>query len=216
MIFENRQEAGKLLAERLKKYAKDPQVLVLGLARGGVVVASKIAEVLSTPLDTLIVRKIGAPDQPELALGAVGSSGSAFFNDSLISLLGVSKQYLQREVERQRALVEERVRTYYAGRSPLPVEGKTVILVDDGIATGATMKMGVSILRSAKVSQLIIAVPVASAESLKELEAMVEEIVCLHRPSYFEAVGAFYRHFEEVTDRDVLSLLSKFSGKIRS
>lgn len=207
MNFENRKEAGQQLAERLQAFAGAKETLVLGLARGGVIVANEIAAALHLPLDALIVKKIGAPDQPELALGAVASSGNPYYNDSLIALLGVSKEYLRREIERQKTVIDERMRAYYSNKKPLPVAGKTLIVVDDGIATGATMKMAIQLLKASKAGKIIVAVPVASAESLRAITPEVDEVICLSCPSYFGAVGAFYRHFEEVTDREIIDLL---------
>lgn len=208
MIFQDRREAGQELAKKLVSYSQAPNTLILGLARGGLIVAAEIAKALQLPLDALVVRKIGAPDQPELALGAVASTGDPFYNDSLIALLGVSKEYLKREVERQRSLIEQRLRSYYSKRKPLPVTGKTLLVVDDGIATGATMKMAVLLLKAARPAKLVVAVPVASQEALQEISKEVDELICLYRPAYFGAVGAFYRHFEEVTDREIIELLN--------
>lgn len=212
MIFQDRREAGQELAQRLHAYSKAPETLVLGLARGGLLVAAEVAKVLHLPLDALVVRKIGAPDQPELALGAVASTGNPYYNDSLIALLGVSKDYLRREVERQRALIAERMQAYHSGKKPLPIIGKTLLVIDDGIATGATMKMAIQLLKVAHPKKIVVAVPVASEEALHEISKEVDELICLYQPTYFGAVGAFYRHFEQVTDQEIIELLKKPSS----
>lgn len=209
MIFQNREEAGQKLASKLENY-RAQDVIVLGAARGGVVVAAEIAKILHLPLDVLIIRKIGAPGQPELALGAVASAGSPVYNEDLLAAFALSKESLKEEVKRQRQIIEKRMRIYYANRKPLGVTGKTLLIVDDGMATGATMKVAVQILKNTQASTLVVAVPVASEEALQEIKSQVPEVVCLYSPHHFEAVGAFYRSFEEVTDEDVLKILEQF------
>lgn len=204
MIFQDRKEAGQKLAQPLKQYKN---ALVLGLARGGVILAVEIGKSLHLPVDVLVVRKIGAPDNEELAIGAIGDVGAPYLNEELIALLGVSKEYIAQEGKRQRAIVQERKRLYSKDKPPLKLSGKTVILVDDGIATGASMKMAIQVVKAQHPSKLIVAVPVASPDSLKEIEKMADEVICLYAPASFEAVGAFYREFPQVTDQELIASL---------
>lgn len=207
MLFDDRVDAGKKLAAKLKEFATRKDVIVLGLARGGVVVAAEVAKALHLPLDVVVVRKVGAPDNEELALGAVSDMGSGIFNEHLISLLGVSKEYVKKQTQRQRELVDARQRHYLKGRSAPCLQGKMAILVDDGIATGASMKVAINSIKAKGVSKIALAIPVASAESLDEISKLVDQVICLSVPRVFQAVGAFYRRFEQVSDDEVSALL---------
>lgn len=207
MIFQDRQAAGTQLAEKLIKYQKKEDVIVVGLARGGVIVAAAVAKRLHLPLDILIIRKVGAPDNEELALGAIAEEGEGIFNHHLITLLGVSKEYLKKEVAKQKEVIQERKRLYLKGKKPPNFSGKTIILVDDGIATGASMKVAIQSTKSKKASKIVVAVPVAATDSLSEIATEVDEVVCLSTPPFFQGVGAFYNHFEQTTDEEIVSLL---------
>jgi putative phosphoribosyl transferase len=208
MAFKDRYDAGKQLASRLTKYKSDKNALVLGLARGGVVTASAVAAGLHLPLNVVVVRKIGAPGDEELALGAVAETGEGIFNEHLISLLGVSADYLKREVEKQKKIVLERLGRY-RGMCPAPeLKGKTVILVDDGIATGASMRVAIQWVRSEGAKKIVLAVPVAAPDSLKQIEKEVDEAICLISPVYFEAVGSFYKFFDQTEDAEIIRILS--------
>jgi putative phosphoribosyl transferase len=215
-MFADRADAGRQLAQRLVALRSEQQLgqnlLVLGLPRGGVVVAAEIARALDAPLDVLIVRKIGAPHQPELAIGAVtdGDHPQHIFNDELIESLGISRSYLESQVVQQLNEVRRRQSDYRGSRAPVEVHGRTVIVVDDGIATGATIRMALSALRRRGVQRLVLAVPVAPAEALAELSPLVDEIVCLSSPVNFMAVGRFYGDFEQTTDQQVIELLREF------
>lgn len=206
MLFQNRKEAGERLAEELKSYLDHPKTLVMGLARGGVVVAAAVARELHLPLDVIVVRKVGAPDNEELALGAVTETGQGSFNDDLIGMLGVSKEYIKREVERQKTLAQQRSKLYRSHRPGLPIEGQTVILVDDGIATGASAKVAIAHLRAKHPIKIVLAVPVAAPDSLQAISKLVDETHCLFSPSHFQAVGAFYKEFGQVEDEEIISL----------
>jgi putative phosphoribosyl transferase len=206
MIFKDRSDAGRQLAEELIAFCDCKDLIVIGLARGGVIVAAEIAAALHVPLNVIVVRKIGAPGNEELALGAISESGEGVFNESLVSLLGVSRDYLQREVDRQRALIKERLSLYRSHASPLDVQNKTVILVDDGIATGASMRVAIHSLRSSGVKTLVLAVPVAAPDSLQKIEKEVDQVVCLYSPSFFESVGSFYEVFDQTTDAEIITL----------
>jgi len=209
MLFENRKEAGKQLAQKLGSYAGREDVLCVGLARGGVIVAASVSEALNVPLDVAIVRKVGAPDNPELALGAISDEGEGVFNEELIAMLGISKDYIRKEVEKQRELVRQRKALYMGDKESLPFEGKVVILIDDGIATGASIKVAIEAIRIKMPEKIVLAVPVAPHDALREISLLVDEVVCLHAPTSFGAVGAFYREFSQVTDEDVMKLISK-------
>lgn len=209
-MFRDRRDAGRQLALRLAHLkGAEPPVVVLGLPRGGVVVAAEIARELDAPLDVLVVRKIGAPDQPELAIGAVtdGEHPHTVINQDLLELAGVDEAYLRIESARQLAEVRRKQFQYRLGRPPVPIEGRCVIVVDDGIATGATVKAGVTALRQSNVSKLILAVPVAPAETLSELSPLVDQIECLSTPLNFIAVGRYYEDFNQTSDEEVMAIL---------
>ncbi len=209
MIFQNRTEAGKELAKKLSSYLGKEEVIAVGLARGGVVVAASVAETLNISFDVMIVRKIGAPDNPELALGAIAEKGRGVFNDELIALLGVSKEYLKKETEKQREIVKSRKQLYMKGREVVGFTGKTILLVDDGIATGASMKVSIESAREQNAGKIVVAVPVAPPETIDAMALLVDEVVCLFQPSSFLAVGAFYKEFGQVTDEEIVELIRK-------
>jgi putative phosphoribosyl transferase len=188
-----------------------PPVVVLGLPRGGIVVASEIARELGAPLDVLVVRKIGAPHQPELAIGAVtdGEHPQIVLNQDLLALAGVDDAYLYNESAVQLAEVKRRQFQYRLGRPAVPIEGRCVVVVDDGIATGATAKAALMALRQSNVSRLLLAVPVAPQEALKELEPLVDQIECLSSPPNFVAVGRYYDDFNQVSDAEVMAILQQ-------
>ena len=210
MIFKNRSEAGKLLAQELLRY-RDEHPVVLGLPRGGVEVAYEIAKELGAPLDIIVARKLGAPRQPELAIGAVvdGDHPTAVLNQDVIEAFGVSRGYLDAVVAQELAEIGRRQRAYRGGESGAALEGATVILVDDGIATGASVKAAIRGLRRKSIRRLILAVPVASRESAQELRREVDELVCLSLPEDFVAVGAHYEDFGQTEDETVIELLGR-------
>jgi putative phosphoribosyl transferase len=208
MLFKNRRDAGKKLAVQLSKYKDSKNVIALGLARGGMVTASEVASALNVPLNVVVVRKIGAPNNEELALGAIAEHGEGIFNEHLLGILGVSPDYLKKEVERQKKILKERL-SLYRGKSPAPdLKGKTVILVDDGIATGASMRIAIKSVRDAGAKKIVLAVPVAAPDSLDKIAKEVDEVVCLSSPVFFEAVGSFYQEFDQTSDEEVIHLLS--------
>jgi len=212
-MFTNREEAGRQLGARLGHLKTDPdvRVVVLGLPRGGVVVAAQIATALAAPLDVLVVRKLGAPLQPELAIGAVtdGERPQRILNTRVIASLGVDPEYLEREAARQLKEVKRRQSLYRGNRPSVSLSGRTVVVVDDGIATGATVRAGIQALRQAAVARLVLAVPVAPQATVEVLGDEVDELICLETPLVFPAVGSFYVDFRQTTDAQVIALLEE-------
>jgi len=208
-MFKDRRDAGTQLAERLKEYIGQENMLVLALPRGGVVTGVEIANRLKAPLDVLIVRKIGHPWQPELAVGAISETGCIVYNEDVVASTGVTKDYLRGEAARQREEIARRQQLYRGGQKLMGLRGKTVILVDDGVATGATMKAAVETLKRQQVG-IIVAVPVAPSYTAAELQRMVDVFVCLDIPEDFMSVGSYYEDFRQVTDADVTQLLRDF------
>jgi putative phosphoribosyl transferase len=208
-MFRDRSQAGDALAEALAALAL-PDPVVLALPRGGVPVAAPVARRLRAPLDLILVRKIGAPHQEELAVGALvdGPVHEAVFNADVLAMLGMGEADFAREVERKRAEIEVRRVAYLGGAAPVPVEGRTAIVVDDGIATGATVKAALRGLRRRGPAAVILAVPVAPADTLDELRPLVDCVVCLDTPEPFFAVSAHYRDFAQVEDAEVIALLA--------
>ncbi len=205
--FKDREDAGVKLARALSKY-RGSDALVLGVPRGGVPVAYQVAKVLGLPLDVMVARKLGAPGQEELAIGAVTPDGTRYLNDDIVRALHVSDGYLARVTAEQSAEARRRERLFRPGRQPLELEGRTVILIDDGLATGATMHALVRALRRARVARLVVAVPVGAPATCRELEAEVDELVCLEQPPAFFAVGAHYARFAQTSDEEVERLLN--------
>ena len=210
IVYADRKAAGRMLAQRLMSYAHN-DVVVLGIPRGGVPVAKEVADALGAPLDVVVVRKLGAPDQPELGIGAVvdGDHPRAIFNQEIIEHLCVPDEYIKAEIARQLKEVERREIAYRGGRAKIPLAGKTVIVVDDGIATGSSVRAALRGVRRQKPKRLILAIPVAPTESVEALRAEADEIVCLETPEDFFAVGQFYRDFSQVADGEVQAILGK-------
>lgn len=205
--FKNRNDAGIQLAFKLKKYKDKEGIQVLALPRGGIIIGYEIASYLNCPLDVIIVRKLGFPGNPELAIGAISENGSVFLDKDIISSYGISEEYIQEEIYRQKTLIERRV-NYYRNENTFPdFNGKIVVLTDDGIATGATMKVAISALRAKEIKRLIVATPVASPEIAKELVGLTDEVICLETPYGFVSVGSYYQNFDQVSDDDVIDIL---------
>ena len=212
-MFIDRQDAGKNLAPLLAKYRGQKNLLVIGLPRGGVVLANEVATYLQAPLDVICPRKVGAPHNPELALGAVTETGAGYFNDDLIRHLGVSQKYLELECAKEQERSKQRLALFRKGLAPLNLQGKTVILVDDGLATGATMKAAIMSARAQKAAKIVVAVPVAPPDTAHEIKAMCDEFVCIDTPWLFQAVGQFYHDFGQTEDEEVVAILEKFHEK---
>jgi putative phosphoribosyl transferase len=209
LIFEDRRDAGRQLAARIsqRRYVKESP-LILGIPRGGVVVAAEVAEALSAPLDVVIARKIRAPYQPELGIGAVvDGTHITVLNEELVRTVGASKDYLDREIAYQSREVDRRLQLYRGDRPGTEVLGKTVIIVDDGIATGYTFRAALEGLRQRKPLRLVAAAPVGARDTAKMLAAFADELICLSTPFNFMAVGQWYRNFDQVSDEEVVAIL---------
>ncbi len=208
-MFADRRDGGLQLAERLGHYKGRKEVLVLALPRGGVVTGLVIAQAIGADLDVLIVRKIGYPGQEELAIGAVSETGAVVLNQNVISYGGVTEEYVEKVISAQKEEIARRIRLYRGGKQLERLDGKTIVLVDDGVATGATMKAAIATLKEEKIERLVVAVPVSSRDTADELTTMADEFVCLYAPSDFLAVGNYYRDFAQVTDDEVVKILKE-------
>jgi erythromycin esterase-like protein/predicted phosphoribosyltransferase len=206
-VFRDRREAGQTLATKLTSYDDRPDVIVLGLPRGGVPVAHEVARALGAPLDVFVVRKLGLPGHEELAMGAVATGGARVLNEQLIRQLHVPQYLVDTVTAQEQEELKRRERIYRAGRPPPDVQGKTVILVDDGLATGATMKAAIQALRQLQPARIVVAVPTASRETCEALRPHVDDIVCAYTPEPFQAVGLWYEDFAQTTDDEVRHLL---------
>jgi putative phosphoribosyl transferase len=211
MFFQDRREAGGVLAHALEHFRNQPNVIVLALPRGGVPVAYEVARELNLPMDVFIVRKLGVPGQEELAMGAIASGGTVVMNRSVVDELAISQEEIEAAAGREKLEIERRERDYRHGRPPVQIEGRTVILIDDGLATGASMRAAARALRP-RARRIIVAVPVASQSTCDEFRNEVDEVVCATTPQPFYAVGMFYRNFDQTTDEEVSMLLSQAHG----
>jgi predicted phosphoribosyltransferase len=208
--FKDRIDAGRVLAQHLENFRRR-DILVLGVPRGGVPVAAEVARRLDADLDVVVARKLGAPEQPELAIGAVTANGGEFLNAEIIGYLGVPPAYLQRVRKEQMTEARRRESLFRGGRPAIPIEGREVIIVDDGLATGATMRAAVRSVRQHRPARLIVAVPVGSREACSALRQEADEVICPYMPEHFGAVGYFYENFEPTEDDEVREILRGFS-----
>ncbi len=206
--FADRHEAGKRMAPRLRLLAGRPEVIVVGLPRGGVLVGEEVARELHAPLDVLVVRKLGLPGDEELAFGAIGGRGVRVLNRAVVDDFEVPASIIDRVAAKEQRELARREAVYREGRRPLELRGRTVILVDDGVATGSSMRAAIAIAREARPGRLVVAVPVIAREAYFELRGKVDELVALHIPKEFSAVGAFYADFRPVTDEEVCEALA--------
>ena len=211
--FEDRRDAGRQLAKVLKDYRRVAGLLVFGLPRGGVVVAYEVAEALNVPLEVFIVRKLGVPWQKELAMGALAEGGASVINQDVVAACGVTEEIISQVIEEEKNEIARRAKIY-RGRSPLPViRGREIILIDDGLATGATVLAAVKALKRKNPLGIILAVPVGGRETCQEVRQEVDEVICLLSPESFNAVGNWYEHFDQVTDEEVVDLLARSQSK---
>jgi putative phosphoribosyl transferase len=208
-LYKNRAEAGRKLAQALSDYAGRADVVVLGLPRGGVPVAYEVAKALEAPLDIFIVRKLGVPGQEELAMGAIASGGVRVLNDEVVGGLSISEEEIQSVAEKERAELERRERLYRGERARRDLKNRIAILVDDGLATGASMRAAVNGLRQHNPDKIVVAVPTAPPETCREFEDLADQVICLQTPSPFMGVGAWYADFPQTTDDQVRELLEK-------
>jgi putative phosphoribosyl transferase len=209
MIFKNRLEAGQKLAEALNKFKKSENTIILALPRGGVVVGYEVAQKLNLPLDIGVPRKIGAPGNPEFAIGAITEQGVGVFDEITIGAYGITESYLQNEIKKEKAEAERRLKLYRGPRPPLDLKNKTVILVDDGLATGLTMRAAIKTAKKSGAKKIIVAIPITSPEAAELVKKEVDEIIYLEAPAFFGAVGSFYEEFGQTTDEEVIDLLSR-------
>jgi putative phosphoribosyl transferase len=208
MLFKDRKEAGVKLAQKLLSYKNQPDTLVLALPRGGVVTGFEVAKALNLPLDVICPRKIGAPFNPELAIGAITETGAGIFNEDLISEFQIPEDYIKRKVAEEKKQAERRLHLFRKDRPKRNVEDKVVILIDDGLATGSTMKAAIQTVKNEGAAKIVVAVPVAPSETCFEIEQEVDEVVVLAIPSFFAAIGQFYEDFSQTEDEEVVELLA--------
>lgn len=206
--FKDRVEAGRELAKALNAHKGEKDFLILALPRGGVPVAYEVARALEVPLDVYIVRKLGVPGHEELAMGAIASGGQVVMNEELKGLINVNPEVLQAIINREKATIAAREKSYHLGSKPREIEGKTIVLIDDGLATGSTMQVAIQAIREKNPKRIIVAVPLAPRDTCQSIGAMVDEIICLRQPSPFHAVGLWYEYFDQTSDEEVADLLA--------
>lgn len=214
MIFRDRADAGRALAEHLGAYARRPGLRILGLPRGGIPVAYEVAAALHAPLDVFVVRKLGVPGQEELAMGAIATGGVRVVNDDVVAAFGITAGELDRVAAIEQAELERRETAYRGGRPAPDLAGATVIVVDDGLATGSTMRAAVAAIRQQKPERIVVAVPVAAPSTRDELAREVDDVVCVATPDPFLAVGRFYENFAQTSDREVHDLLERAARRV--
>lgn len=207
--FPNRNEAGRALARELSQNADRPEVVVLALPRGGVPVGFEIAHALRAPLDIFLVRKLGAPQYEELAMGAIASGGIRVLNETVIEQLRIPAKDIEEAARREQQELERREQAFRDGRESVPVSGRVCILVDDGLATGSTMRAAVMALKKQNPRRVVVAVPVGAADTCEEFESLADEVICLYTPEPFMAVGRWYDDFTQVTDEEVRDFLER-------
>ena len=207
MLFQDRTQAGKLLVSKLQSFSKTKNVLVLAIPRGGVVIGKELTTALNCPLEVVITKKIGAPHNPELAIGALGTLGEPVIDEKLVLETGADEQYLKSQISNLKAEIERREAFFRQNRPPLNLKDKTVVITDDGVATGATMQAAVETVRQQNPKKIIVAVPVIAKDSLKKLQSLADEVIYLEAPEMFFSVGQFYQNFPQIGDEEVVKLL---------
>lgn len=209
MIFRDRKDAGQQLANKLQEYKNKKDTIVLALPRGGVIVGYEVAKELNLPLDLVVPRKIGAPGNEEYAIGAITETGEGIFDQQAIDILGVTKEYLDKKITEEKKEAQRRLKEYRVGRKTLNLKNKTVIIIDDGLATGLTMRAAIKSVKKQNVKEIIVAIPVTALDSLKIVQTEANKVIYIDAPSYFGAVGAFYENFYQTTDKEVIELMKK-------
>ena len=209
MLFQDRFDAGRLLASKLRPFANRSDTVVLALPRGGVPVGFEVAKALNAPLDVFVVRKLGVPGYEELAMGAIASGGIRVLNEDVVRTLGIPDEVIDTVAAKEERELDRRERDYRDGRPPVDVQGRTVILVDDGLATGSSMRVAVMALKRKKPAQIVVAVPVAAAETCAEMELEVDQVICVVTPDPFRSVGEWYWDFSQTSDEEVRDLLRR-------
>lgn len=213
-MFQDRFTAGRLLAKKLAAYKNKKDALILAIPRGALQIGYALAQELHVPLDIVLTKKIPYPGNEELAIGAVGVQ-SIIVDEELVSREGISQDYIARQVKELRKKLQERYVHYVGKRKQLSLQGKTVILIDDGVAMGSTMLAAIAVVRKEKPKKIIVAVPVGPVEALAKLRAKADEVICLHIPEFFPAIGAFYQEFPQVEDEEAIALLRKANASRR-
>jgi predicted phosphoribosyltransferase len=206
--FSDRIDAGKRLAEALADF-RNPNSMVLAIPRGGVVVGYQIADALNLPLDVIIPHKLGAPNNPELAIGAITEDGTTVLDTNIIKHLTINNQYIQQESQRQKKEIQRRLKTYRENLPTRDIAGLHIILVDDGIATGSTMKAALASVKNKNAATTTIAIPVGPPTTIQELKQQTNHIICLYTPNFFQAIGQFYNNFNQTSDQEVITLLKE-------
>jgi predicted phosphoribosyltransferase len=212
-MFQDRKEAGLKLAEKLTQYSGEKDVTVIALPRGGVAIGAEIAQKIGAPLDVIITHKIGFPGEPEFAIGAIAENGRLELNDRIVERYNIPQSYLDEEIKRQKAEIERRITTYRSGKKLPSVKDKTIILVDDGVATGFTMIAAIKALKEEGIKKLVVAIPLSPKDTFAKLKTLSDEIICLETPEFFIAIGNFYCDFEQVTDDEVKELMQNVELK---
>lgn len=207
-MFRDRDEAGRLLGEAARERGLDQDAVVAGVPRGGVPVAAQVARVLGAPLDLVIVRKLGCPWQPELGIGAIGEAGAMWVDEPAVAALGVTPAALEEVADRERIELVRRVASYRGGRPAIPIAGRQVMVVDDGIATGGSMIAAIEVLRERGAASVVVATPVAPPEAVRRLSAVADDVIAVSTPLGFHAIGGFYEDFHQVDDEEVLAALA--------
>lgn len=211
-MYSDRKEAGERLAEELLKRNYESPI-VMGVPRGGVPVAYRVAMALDAPLDIVVPRKIGAPGNPEYAIGAVTEEGSIVLNEAAVRRTGASDEYVENAAKEEREEIERRIEEYRGKMEPVDLKGSTVLLVDDGVATGTTLKAAINSVRKRGPTHIVVAVPVGAPSSVEDLRGLADEVICLETPKAFGAVGQYYRSFPQTSDEEVKNLLQKFESE---
>lgn len=211
MFFQDRADAAEKILPKLNKFKRKRKLVVIGIPRGGVPLAEKIADEINQPLDIIVTRKIGAPFNKEYAIGAITEEGTPIFDESNKRAADVSENYLEDEIETQQEEIDRRLRKYRGQKEPLNLDGKTALIVDDGVATGNTMKATIKSAQEKGADKIVVAVPVGAPDTIDELEDLADEVICLEQPDRFGAIGKFYYNFDQVSDEEVINALNNIN-----